>query len=268
MKMIFSIFFIFLSVFCVYADIIYTDVVPDTTLRGNLNNPWAQYYIDLNQDGTKDFILTHFYPSNDLYYTEFQSFNPQIGEIMVDEYEHPLSLDYGIKIDQTQSRWKETSSFAIYVRDNWKGRIDKYLGVRIKIGNNWLYGWIRIDIPEDESYCVLKDFACELEFDKAINAGEIGNTSISFNNNENNDLPFVLTKFSNMIFLNFRDNEINLKNKYEAPIVITIYNIFGQCVYSEYINPNTLNLEIDIENLAVGNYFIKILNFIGKFVKM
>lgn len=268
MKFIISLIFIFTSVFCVYADIIYTDVNPDSTLRGSLNHPWSQYYIDLNQNGTTDFILTHFYPSNDLYYTEFQSSNPQIGEIMVDDYDHPLSLDNGMEIDEIHSRWKEVSSFAIYVRDNWKGRIDKYLGVRIKIGNNWLYGWIRIDIPEDESYCVLKDFACELEFDKAIKAGEIGNTSISYEKKENNYFPIVMTKSSNIIYLNFMEDEFNFKSKFEKPIEVAIYNLFGQCVYKESINPNTSSLKIDIENLAVGIYFIKLSNYIKFFTRI
>jgi|DewCreStandDraft_4_1066084.scaffolds.fasta_scaffold00022_39 hypothetical protein len=236
------------------AGIVYTDIEPDDTLRGSTENPWDQYSIDIDKDGTADFILTHFYPSEDLYYTEFQVCNLKIGEILVDENNHPLALELNFEISSSKNKWLEFISFAIHVRENWKGAVNKYLGVRLKHGTNWLYGWIRLDIPSDESFCILKDYACELEFDKAIKAGDIGNT---FCNEEENKIRYFKKFYnptSNFLTLNY---ELLLPDN----VKLDIYNSLGEKITTlvdEWQEAGSHSAVFEASNLPQGVYYYTI----------
>jgi hypothetical protein len=49
----------------------------------------------------------------------------------------------------------ETSSYLI---DNWKGQSDKYIGLQMIVFPDTIYGWLRIDVI-DENKIVINDFA-------------------------------------------------------------------------------------------------------------
>lgn len=244
------------------ADIIYTDVNPDTTLKGSLEKPWDNYDIDLDSDGTDDFTLTHFYPSDDLHYTEFQVIYPQVGEILVDAENNPLALNYDSEINSSQYKWLELTSFAIHVRDNWKGAIDKFIGVRMIKSNEWIYGWIRLDIPVDESHCILKDFACETQTNKGIKAGEKSFTATP----EQIESYIGINTFPNPAsdYIEIT-GDMSFLRKQES--TIKIYNILGECVASVGTNNYLPPQRIDISTLPPGVYFIKANGKVKKFLK-
>lgn len=240
-------------------EIIYTDVNPDKILKGSLGNPWDNYMIDLDCDKDFDFVLTHFYPSEDLFYTEFQTTNQKEAEILVDDSDHPQALKFDDPIGVNQNKWLSFASFAIHVRENWKGATDKFLAVRmIKSGMNY-YGWIRLDIPSDESNCTIKDFACQSEANTGIKAGEGIATGI--NGQKQIDIDISPNPASDFIII----SNINNVSTNGVDLSIRIFNALGECVLDSlpYALDNSI---IDIYDFPVGPYYFKSGDVIKKFM--
>lgn len=240
------------------AEIIYTDLNPDVVLKGTLDNHWDILDIDLDHDGTIDMEITHFYPSDDEYYTESSKNNFGEGEILVDDNNKPLALVYGEKIDGSKSKWIGFTTTAIHIRDNWRGAIDKYLGIRIMKNGNWHYCWIRMDIPENESNCTVKDFAFNNIPGAEIKAGESNSTDVI--NIESSDIN---NNFS--VYLIGRQLQIISENNYSEKIYISLYDVYGRnLLINQSIN---LKESIYLSNYFKGIYFVVITNNRQTFIK-
>jgi hypothetical protein len=252
MKILILFVFGFLSISSINAEIVYTDFNPDIVLKGSLSNPWSQFNIDLDNDASPDFTITHFYPSDDLFYVEMSCSQYKDNEILVDESQTPKSLSMNDEINSEQSVWYNSNSIALHVRNNWVGAKDKYLGLRIKKQGKWYYGWVRMEIPLDESNCTIKDFAYETLADKGLKAGE-GITSVQYELNNN----------STLIFPNPVTSKFNIKGHQQRQ-KLSIINIFGQVLFEK--KESFLEESIDISCLSNGIYFLKIGDEVLKFV--
>jgi photosystem II stability/assembly factor-like uncharacterized protein len=66
--------------------------------------------------------------------------------------------------------------------------------------------------------------------------------------------------------------EISGLNKGLQPLVngsdIKIFNLLGECVINESINPMTSSHRMNIERLPAGLYFVRVGNWVGRFVKI
>jgi hypothetical protein len=254
-----KLFLFFVTIFMsenAFSEIIYTDVNPDTTLRGSLDNIWDKYYIDIDKDGNQDFTLTHFFPSADLYYAEFEVNNFMESEILVDSDDHPLALNAGTQINNDSQKWLPYANYAIHLRENWKGSYDKYLGLRLKKANNWHYCWIRLSIPQDESYCALKDFAFESNSNTGLIAGGTDISSVNSGLNED---------FQLQVYPNPACNILHLKST-NPYIDVNIFNnsgllLFHKCIDSEGIS-------IDVSGFPEGVFVLKSNYLVKKFVKI
>ena len=228
------------------AQIIYTDINPDIVLKGTLSNPWSQYELDLNNDASPDFVITHFYPSYDLFYVEMSCNQYKDCEVLVDESQTPKSLNLNEAIGPEQSLWFDSKSNALHIRENWVGAKDKYLGLRIKNDGHWYYGWIRLDIPQDESSCTIKDYAYESSVDKGLKAGD---AISSVKNDDNNN--------SIIVFPNPVINTLNIKGIIPGRN-LSIINIFSQVLFEKQISE--LQESIDVSNFPNGIYILRIEN--------
>lgn len=66
------------------------------------------------------------------------------------------------------------------VLGQWKGVTDKYLAVRDKnASNQWVYGWIRLDIPANATSFTIKDYAMHKVANTSIKAGQMIGTGIA-----------------------------------------------------------------------------------------
>jgi hypothetical protein len=143
--------------------IVYADVAPDTSLFHSSND---SFYLDLDKDGVADFVFTeHVYDlpcSDDLlglfgYYADV-SINPtDKGNAYRSSSDVALALDSASLIAQ-DSTWTNHASPLVLGPTGGSGRCietaprtghwinvaGKYLGLKIRKGINFYYGWARM----------------------------------------------------------------------------------------------------------------------------
>lgn len=154
------------------------------------NNAVGVDSIDINTDGTHDFsfiVQAYSYTSYSLVYgrvlaSPMNSQGHALAGSVPSGYNYPFKLNSGnaIKTQQFLAS-SDFGTFALYYNGTnpynsfWNGGVtDGYLGVKIQVGSNTHYGWVRMDISADASQVVLKDMAYNSTPDADINAGENG----------------------------------------------------------------------------------------------
>jgi hypothetical protein len=185
-----SLFFISVCLFqSIAAQIVYTDIDPDTTVIAPKDS-WGMYFVDLNKDGTNDFLLNHHNMKISSNYQKIEMCTEHDkAQILCDtSYLHyPLSLSASEQISVNSQQWYNPSGLMILLNENgvsgyWLGVNDKYLGVRVRVGLAWYYGWIRLNIPADAGSYTVKDFAYNSTQNTFILAGDNGSNSIQSQN--------------------------------------------------------------------------------------
>ncbi len=151
------------------AQIIYTDINPDQVFNGN-----GSYNLDLNNDLTNDFILNISGNTN----SAFVTVNPQSGNQVLgsgsdsNAWNYPFAITKNNGISAGQVAWfkNATSKSALLSYyywgstsyssfGNWANQTDKYLGLRLVLGADTVYGWARLDVAGDASSFTIKDYA-------------------------------------------------------------------------------------------------------------
>jgi hypothetical protein len=158
----------------VEANIIYTDENPDYT--GGLG---AQYFLDLNNDGSDDFRIWHNGSSN-LYISPLTDTNEVLGSGGV-TFAYPFALSSGTAISSGAGSFFnngfsggfQSMNYGSCSFGNWCSVSDKFIGVRFEIGGNIHYGWVRLDVNQSGSVWTVKDYAYEDIPGIAINAGDM-----------------------------------------------------------------------------------------------
>ena len=162
----------------------------------------------------------------------------------------PAALDLNQSIDST-AIW-EQPDYAILndgSQGNWIGIPDKYLGVRIKNGSQWLYGWIRLSVNMAGPSVTIKDYACNRTPNTAITAGQIV-TGINAHSNESGKLISVYPNPFNI------SATVRNENNFQSAI-LSIYNLYGQKV-KEILNISGQEITIYRDNLPGGIYLISL----------
>jgi hypothetical protein len=240
------------------AQIIYTDIQPDTTIVAP-DNSWGMYYIDINMDGTNDFLLNHHNMLVAWNYQKVEMSSDHINaEVLCDNtYNHyPLAFSINDTIKAGSGNWfcPANGGFMIVLNDNgdggdWIGVTNKYLAVRLKVGTQWHYGWIRLDVPADAGSYTVKDYAFN-----SVAAQEIlaGNGSASTSVRESNKLTTDIIVYPNPLNAN---NTIKFNHIFNN-LNISIYTINGKLIeHEENIKTNSYRIK---NNLIKGLYLIKI----------
>ncbi len=256
------------------AQIIYTDVNPDTTFTQNN----SLYSLDLNNDGQADFRIGM------IKYTGFISAVAAAGPVgnSVMGYATTFSstslylakaLANGDTINSNQ-QWapcnsanfsatsSTSSSFSasmimgadvqVYslVIGNWLGVHDKFLGLKFKIGTSNYYGWARLDVDTANWAFTVKDYAYNAEADSQILAGQIYPTNNAEITEHENDLYKIKT-VNNLLFLSLNSNEY-------IGSVLSIYSISGQEIRREELMD--IETPLKLRSLGKGVYLVKVVN--------
>ncbi len=226
------------------AQIVYTDVNPDVTI-----NTGDTYEVDLNNDGVVDF-KTHAGKNNANtwksveIYTSLSLNNNQVAAYLGQfSYYYANLLSFGNVIDENENFYPAypyvTLNFVYAtgsVQGAWHGAIDGYAGLLFDINGEQHYGWIRLDVAEDASSAVIKDFAYESTIEKAIIAGDNGNVGIQS------------VKTDNAVIIYAHNGLLSIvANGIALPATIKITNLIGQVV-SEFELKNS-KIEISISEL-------------------
>jgi len=237
------------------AQIIYTDIDPDITLSDSV------YLLNLNKDTIPDFRLVQdgyfYYSTSFLNVVGVQALddNEILGDTVVqssDVYFYPKALQLNDTISAKQKIWYNSYSAPMYIKGaysgynilkgNWKNVTDRYLGLRFKIGNDWHFGWARLDVAQNAASFTLKDYAYESTPGKRIIAG-MKVSGIT----ENNEQFISIYYGKNHISL-FLRNDINESNA-------VIYNALGEQIASLTLK-NGRN-DIETNQFKSGIYIIK-----------
>ncbi|MBC8047596.1 MAG: T9SS type A sorting domain-containing protein, partial [Fimbriimonadaceae bacterium] len=255
------------------AQIIYTDIDPDTTFELSMWTIFSSleriYPIDINADGINEFA----------FYMYSQSFSTSEGsashKILLENYDgnyirnnttsaiiwgveaiHDLDTidaadnwngDDRILLVRTSSDFAYTSGSDLTFFDtggNWHTQVDKFIGVRFKLDSNFHYGWIRLTVQsnliDSYDYLTIKSYAYEAAADTPILAGEdsvsVGEIEepLSVTSSNNN---FLITTYQNHI-------QINLLESNQQTMQLFIHDIAGKKVFADKISQQQTTFEL------------------------
>lgn len=238
----------------VSAQLIYTDLNPDTILAATTSSPSAQFDLDLNNDGTVDFNIRH----NNFggwIEAEFYTQMGQSGQIITNGTGAATALDINDNINSSQSYWvctaTSSSNSALFMNSNgadFPGQGDKFVGLRIKVSNQWHYGWVSLSIPSDESQIIIKGYAYN-QSNTSIYAGQ----TITGINEPSGEAKNIISVYPNP----FNSSATIQFNSTINNAELNVYNLYGQKI-------KTMNcisgdqMKIERENLNSGIYLYEL----------
>ena len=252
------------------ATIVYNDIEDVTVEIGDM------YDIDIDGDGTLDF---HFRAGTivsstssgvwsfgsvfGLYtsYTVGNSGNQLIG-YQGSFYNYGSALDAGVTVgpDGPWLSYPSYSNSAVLASNFYgstfaafPGQGEKFLGFKFMVGDNTHYGWMRIVADIDPVFITIMDYAYENAPNKEIETGDEESVAI----NELTSSEVNIYAFGTLV------NIINVANLENANA--TIYDLSGKQVASAALTSG-LN-QIDLSNLASGNYLVNITSASGNAAK-
>jgi hypothetical protein len=223
----------------------YTDIDPDEVLTG------TRFLLDLNGDGTTDYEI-----SNDGVFsgappgTTARVYTSNSSSILGlnagGNYNYPFALSEGAPIDDAQTTWITNQNYqtlnwqgCAYTNSQWcDGQVDKYLGLRITIGADKYYGWVRMDMPADASSITIKDYAINTVANEGLLAGETSTAGVADNN---------FKGFNYFV----ADNKLDITATMSMQN-ISLHNILGQQVISQKLSDN--NETVEVSGLQAGVY--------------
>ena len=253
------------------AQIVYTDVNPDTTL----NTFPSSFDIDFNGDLTPEFRMKLYMTSSSSPWHLARVFPmSSLNEVMATSYVDVLNLNDVISSSQSfynagasvsSSDWKldlfelAQSTYTqggntytnTYTDGNWGGtNTDKYIGVKFEITGNTHYGWIRVDADLSTTTTstwaiTIKDYAYQSIADSSILAGDKGYTT----NIEEAFNTVQAYSFNKNININFNKSDY-------ANAQINVYNNLGQLVHTQEATQQ--KEVIDMSSHAMGVYYVKV----------
>ena len=239
------------------AQVIYIDIIPDTTISAI----GGYYNVDLNNDGIDDYTISR---------GGIDDFNIiAIGQLHDSCYISYYNIESCIyakaylvnQIIGANEQWTDGANIANYggitTCMHWgafPGQTDAYLGLKMIVNGINYFGWVRIDVASDATWFRLKDYAYD---SKPISAGD-AITQVDDHITDNNITIFP-NPTTGKIYINLRNIEA---------VNIEIADISGRVYISKKLFGSGL---IDLSEYPKGIYFIKgvsnALNYIQKIIK-
>ena len=226
-----------------YSQIIYTDI-PDAT-------PNATYPLDLNNDAIVDFMIQFGGSAVTVGVLCYPKNNNAYSGNFISGVHLPWALSTSNSICDSLATWYDADNPGTMAWGTsigyWVGETNKYLALKLIVGTNTHYGWVRIDILATSTSFTIKDYAYQSTPNACIQSGQIL-LDIHENSNKN-----IFSIFPNPFISSTTIQTIgNLKNA-----TLTIYNSYGQTLKQvKNISGQTISLSRD--NLPSGLYFIRL----------
>jgi hypothetical protein len=166
------------------AQVIYTDLNPDSTSSGNYN-------LDLNADGITDYLIAHIIdPSCSGHVINYIKITPangsmnNISKLTAGAKITTTSVTYSSTVNQVmaESGYKigKNGSCSSYTNSSckWNSATDGYMALKLVVGTNSYFGWARLGTTGTSSFTI-KEFAYNSIPNRPILAGEISCTAPS-----------------------------------------------------------------------------------------
>ncbi|MBS1658227.1 MAG: T9SS type A sorting domain-containing protein [Bacteroidetes bacterium] len=176
------------------AQIVYTDIDPDSVLDNTGYSDYAQQFVDLNNDGVFDFSIISRIVST--------SYDTNAGNVVgasgldgnkVLNYDGYLECkcwvfenNSGDSIGGNPYLFWRSGGLLFYFSfqmDYWIDGFAHYMGVRLRHNGNYYYGWIRLKILSGGNPTKVKDYAYNLAPNEPITSGQMLPCGDGFENN-------------------------------------------------------------------------------------
>ena len=248
------------------AQIVYTDVNPDTTFNTN----GGVYALDLNNDGITDFNITFTTVAISQGTNRYITITPLGANKVGNDFSfpYPSALSLNTLIDSGSFSWLGSANQSLISRiwftppmgasvwqhrGNWNGATDKYIPLQLELGSQIFYGWARLDAATDAVSFTVKDYAYNSIPNQSILAGQTTTTEI-------NEYSFAS---SINLFPNPATNNLTITLASSSKNVsVTIIDITGKMIYSTTAsglnNYREQQVEINTEDFAAGVYVVQI----------
>lgn len=272
LKMIYTIIMILFSFVAANAQIIYTDIAPDSsyTITNYRNDTFK---LDLNGDQTPDFLIKvarqiYGRPTKDAPITNHVSITPMGDNAFITTTLNTVKkLVAGDTISSSQA-WHDTTfqylkeSYVVSGEETtntgeWDNAIDSYVGLQLIINGQPFYGWVRMDVSVSGSSAsmTIKDYAYHTIPSQPILAGHTTVTGI-IDNSFASSINLFPNPAGNHLTINLGSNH----HKFQ----VTILDITGKLIYSASAS-ETKKAEVNTEDFNMGVYVVQIqaANFIG-----
>jgi len=254
------------------AQIVYTDVNPDTTVICSSSPCTQSYNLDLNNDGMGDFILNTYFDSlhcaasvfsplaiKQRVYITPQSANGTVSPMM----NTPLMMNSNDTIGSNLTFSANPAALRFFSFDacpdsggSWTSTSDHYLGLQITVGNSTYYGWARLSVfvtGIPPVYFILKDYAYNSIPNQPILAGQ---GQPNFGTTENS---FASTIY---LFPNPATSHVTIDlGSNNQKVEVTITDVTGKIVYSIPIaigTSETQKIDVNTHGFKAGIYVVQI----------
>ncbi len=235
--------------------IIYTDVNPDQVLSSN----GQSYNIDLNNDLTNDFTITLNIATTFGTQGRTTSWTPDITPLnsnaVLNSATYPNVLNSGATIgssgtfdtNNTQilgyhKFWTSNGRSYSATYGPWNNQTDKYIGLRLTVGSNTYYGWVRISVANQYKSVTIKDFAYENANGVPIKAG---------------GGPVGIRKIDGMnLLVNQTSGQLNISATQLQGATIKLMDMSGKVHKQQTATSSQLTLSTD--GLAKGVYLVAV----------
>ena len=250
-----------------HAQIVYTDVDPDLTITQSDTGSVVQG-VDINNDGIIDINMTaawaEGYSPQEGYYTiKRVDVGCSAGsQLLMYYFFNVLELAKPVSItaiiDSASQTWSDIPFGATLVVNaiggnndpfgDWSDTTDRYLGIRMPEGGDWVYGWVRVSVAQDSISFTIRDYAYNSIPDQPILSGQTTTTGII-----EHSLDSSINLFPNPA----RDKlTIALPNTNEK-VEVTITDISGKIIYYSRVT-QTQKVEVNTQDFAAGVYVVQI----------
>ena len=259
------------------AQIVYTDVNPDSILYDNIPgpSPTPYYNLDLDNNANNDFILTASYSGSlaiPVQYSSIVFASPLNGnavkDTLVNTINVPIPIPFNAVIDSNllfHQSW-QTSGLHSMKSENynqnsgittyglWDNLSDYYLGLRLLQSGQTYYGWVRLRVnvapgPSGGfASLIVQAYAYNTIANLPILAGQTTTTGII-----EDSFASSINLFPNPATNHVTIDLPNAKEKVE----ITITDITGKIIYAT-IATNTQKVEVNTKDFAEGIYVVQL----------
>ena len=250
-----------------HAQIVYTDVDPDLTITQSDTGSVVQG-VDINNDGIIDINMTAawgegYSPQWGFYTTKRVDVGCSAGsQLLMYYYFNVLVLAQPLSntapIDSASQTWSDIPFGATLVVNtiggnndpfgDWSDTTDRYLGIRIPEGGDWLYGWVRVSVAQDSISFTIRDYAYNSIPNQPILAGQTVATGI------------IENSFASSINLypNPANKHLTIAlGSNNQKVEVTIADITGKIIYTT-ISTDTEKIEVNTKDFAAGMYVVQI----------
>ncbi len=231
--------------------VVYNDVADAT-----VNTAGATYMIDLNGDATDDFtlLLDNWGGGNVALYINPVGGAGEIVSTLGSTYKAvALGLNTTLKTNLSNPNlWGSSAMMAVNAASSYgafKNVTDKYIGLRLIVGADYYYGWVRVDVDIANNTFTVKDMAYNSTVNTTIKTGQTSGTGTTTAVEQSQELDA-----KTVIFVN-EQNEITVNNNTGNSLQLELMNVTGYKILNTEINNGSTVLSA--KGLSSGVYLVK-----------